>query len=296
MTALPQYLLDIVPNAVHVHARANLPENGCQGEQTLEEVVASARTLGMTEVYLTDHTSNPGPGQPHPFAIGDELGEALRGYFDSVDFVAAGQEFSLHPGLEANILADGTLDAPRALTQDAVLTIASLHGKVPDSGEEAFNRLIWAMDNDETDMIGHPQRYVNVFEVDWDGVFEMAGDPSLPTLVEANFNAWFNYGPGKLRHKGETDKAIAADKAEKHFYEALGRSSAPVVVALDVHKEPMWPSESPAEYWMPSITDFEDYLDLLFVCGISEERIINRRLRDWLLLPKSDRGKLMTWL
>lgn len=313
MTALPQHLLDIVPNAVHVHSRANLPEHDCQGEQTLKEIVASAKVLGMSEVYLAEHTSNPGVGKPHFFDIEDPLGQALLSRMDEVQSFAETAGFNVYPGLEANLMpgSNGMIDAPSALDHEAALIIASMHGHVPQSGNEIKRLLMEALLlGYEIDMLGHLQRYVNVYDVDWSTIFYAAADPDRPTIIEANFNAWFSYGPVKLRRKaaaevqaGNTDKAeqlqmeaIDAEKKEVFFLQALGRCAAPVVVSLDIHNAGMWPTDSPKADWMPTFDHFEEYLDLLFGCGIAPERIINNRLRDWLLLPKSDRGKLMSWL
>ena len=295
MTALPQHLLDIVPNAVHVHSRANLPERDCQGDQTLGQIIHSARGLGMSEVYLTEHTTNPQPGKPHVFRAGDELGQAIRNRFDDVQMVAEDLEYNLFPGIEINILAEG-VDAPRLVMTEAALVVASMHGHVPESGEEVTGRLCDTAENPLVSMLGHAQRWVNVFDVDWHQVFDWAADLNQPTLVEANFNAWFNYGPGKLRRKGELDAAASAHAQERHFYEELARSAAPVAVSLDIHSDGMWPSKDPVNYYDPSFQDLEDFLDLLFGCGITPERIMNRSLREWLLLPKSDRGKLMSWM
>jgi histidinol phosphatase-like PHP family hydrolase len=296
VTALPQRLLDIVPNAVHVHSRAGLPEHECQGEQTQEEIIASAAALGLAEVFLTEHTTNPGVGGPHFFEIEDSLGQAIQAHMNDVQRYAEMAAFGLYPGLEANILPRGGLDVPMGLTHDAALVIASQHGHVPSDPEEVTRQLTSTMGRVEVDMIGHAQRYVNVYGVDWETVFRSAGQFSWPTIIEANFNAWFTYGPVKHRRKGDHEGAVDAEKKEIYFLQALGRSYAPVVVSLDIHNAGMWPTDQPAADWMPTHEHLEEYLDLLFSCGIAPERIINRNLRDWLLLPKSDRGKLMSWL
>lgn len=299
MTALPQHLLDLVPNAVHVHPLADLPEHNCQGEQTLEEIVASARELGFSEVYLTTHTTNPDPGLPHFFDIEDPLGQAIHSWMDEVQNFAEAIGFNIYPGLEANLMpnSNGMIDAPAALDHDAVLVIASMHGHVPQSGSEIKRLLLEALLlGYEIDMLGHPQRYVDAYNVDWATIFYAAADPNKPTIIEANFNAWFTYGPIKLRRKGDHEGALEAEKKEIHFLQALGRTAAPVVVSLDIHNAGMWPTEAPQADWMPTFDHLQEYLELLFSCGIAPERIINRNLREWLLLPKSDRGKLMTWL
>lgn len=297
MTALPQHLLDLVPNAVHVHSRTDFPEHDCQGTQTLGEIAASAQALGMNEVFLTEHTTNPGVGQPHFFTTGDELGKAIRNRVEEVFDFAADTGFKLQPGLEANLMPNSMVDIPPSLAHNVVLVIASMHGHVPRSGEDIKNLLMGALlFGYEIDMIGHAQRFVNVYDVDWDAIFSAAADPERPTIIEANFNAWFSYGPPKLRRKGDQDGAAEAAKKEIHFLKSLGRSAAPVVVSLDIHNAGMWPTQAPEADWMPTFDHLQEYLELLFSCGITPDRIINRNLREWLLLPKSDRGKLMTWL
>jgi DNA polymerase (family 10) len=59
-------------------------------------------------------------------------------------------------GIEVDILADGTLDLSDSVLEQMDLVIASVHSHFNQSSAEMTDRLLGAVDNPNTSLIGHP--------------------------------------------------------------------------------------------------------------------------------------------
>jgi len=132
-------VLNLVPNAVHVHSLAGFPDNRCGGTQTAEEISVSADRCGFTEVFLTNHSTNPHVGEPHAFTADDPQGRAMLGYLDDLDESQMPGAY-VYRGFEVNILEDGSVDTPVEVLDTGKLIIASLHAHVPEEAADSGGR------------------------------------------------------------------------------------------------------------------------------------------------------------
>jgi len=119
------------------------------GGSPIEEMALTARDLGHDYLVLTDHS-------PRLTVARGLSAERLREQLDVVaDVNARVQPFRVLTGIECDILEDGSLDQEPALLAGLDLVVASVHSKLRMAREEMTARLVAAVSNTHTDVLGH---------------------------------------------------------------------------------------------------------------------------------------------
>jgi putative hydrolase len=119
------------------------------GGSPVEEMARAARDLGHEYVVLTDHS-------PRLTVANGLSPERLR---RQLDLVAEVNErlapFRLLSGIEVDILDDGSLDQEDELLGRLDVVVASVHSKLKMEGEAMTRRMVNAVANPHTDVLGH---------------------------------------------------------------------------------------------------------------------------------------------
>ncbi len=127
----------------HVHS------DWSDGGSPIEEIALAARGIGHDYVVLTDHS-------PRLTVARGLSPDRLR---EQLDVVAALNEdlapFRILTGIECDIHEDGTLDQEPALLARLDLVVASVHSKLRMPREEMTARMVAAVSNPHTDVLGH---------------------------------------------------------------------------------------------------------------------------------------------
>ncbi|HTA25002.1 MAG TPA: DNA polymerase/3'-5' exonuclease PolX [Terriglobales bacterium] len=120
------------------------------GRNTIEEMAEAAREHGYKYMAITDHSKNLA------FANGLDDKRAVEHMkrIRAADSVIEG--IRIFAGIEVDILADGTLDLSDSVLEDMDVVIASVHSHFNQSAAEMTDRLLKAVDNPNTSIIGHP--------------------------------------------------------------------------------------------------------------------------------------------
>ncbi len=124
------------------------------GGSPIEEMARTARALGHEYVVLTDHS-------PRLTVANGLSPDRLRAQLDVVaalnDELAAdgGPPFRLLTGIECDINLDGSLDQEPELLARLDLVVASVHSKLRMEREEMTARMVAAISNPHTDVLGH---------------------------------------------------------------------------------------------------------------------------------------------
>lgn len=124
------------------------------GGSPIEEMARTARALRHEYLVLTDHS-------PSLRVANGLSADRLRAQLDVVaevnEALAAeqGPPFRLLTGIECDIKADGTLDQDPALLDRLDLVVASVHSKLRMEREEMTARMVAAVSNPHTDVLGH---------------------------------------------------------------------------------------------------------------------------------------------
>ncbi|MGI8694692.1 MAG: PHP domain-containing protein [Geodermatophilaceae bacterium] len=119
------------------------------GGSPIREMADAARDIGHEYVVLTDHS-------PRLTVANGLTAERLR---EQLDVVAELNEelapFRILTGIEVDILEDGTLDQSEDLLERLDLVVASVHSKLRMDREYMTRRMVRAVANPHTDVLGH---------------------------------------------------------------------------------------------------------------------------------------------
>lgn len=119
------------------------------GGAPIEAMARTAEALGHEYMVMTDHS--PRLTIAHGLSPG-----RLR---DQLEEIAALNEklvpFRILTGIEVDILEDGTLDQDEALLAELDVVVASVHSKLRMERKAMTERMVLAMANPHTDILGH---------------------------------------------------------------------------------------------------------------------------------------------
>jgi putative hydrolase len=119
------------------------------GGSPIREMALAARDLGHEYLVLTDHS-------PRLTVANGLSAERLERQLDVVAEINAElAPFRLLTGIEVDINEDGTLDQKPSLLARLDLVVASIHSKLRMPAEEMTPRMVAAISNPHTDILGH---------------------------------------------------------------------------------------------------------------------------------------------
>jgi DNA polymerase (family 10) len=120
------------------------------GRNTIEEMAEAARARGYQYMAITDHSKNLA------FANGLDDKRAV----EHIERIRAANEkmegIRIFAGIEVDILADGGLDLSDSVLEQMDIVIASVHSHFNQSSAEMTDRLLKAVENPNTSLLGHP--------------------------------------------------------------------------------------------------------------------------------------------
>ena len=133
-----------VRGMLHVHTTYS------DGAHSVLEMALAAQKLGMTHLGICDHSQSA-------FYAGGLTPARVRQQWLEIDAVNADlQDFRILKGIESDILGDGSLDYDPDLLGGFDFVVASVHSKFDLSEADQTNRLIKAVQNPFTTILGHP--------------------------------------------------------------------------------------------------------------------------------------------
>jgi DNA polymerase (family X) len=133
-----------VRGTFHVHTDMS------DGVDGLEKLVEAAKKRGLSYLGIADHSKSA-------YYAGGLKGDAIRRQWDEIDvFNQEHPDFYLFKGIESDILLDGSLDYDDEILQGFDFVIASVHSSFTLGQADMEKRIIRAMENPCTTMLGHP--------------------------------------------------------------------------------------------------------------------------------------------
>lgn len=128
---------------LHVHS------NWSDGSAPIEEMMLAARELGHEYIALTDHS-------PRLTIANGLSAERLRRQLDVIDELReAVAPLRILTGIEVDILEDGSLDQDPELLERLDVVVASVHSKLAMEESAMTRRMLKAVANPHTDVLGH---------------------------------------------------------------------------------------------------------------------------------------------
>jgi DNA polymerase (family 10) len=170
-----------VRGVLHAHTTAS------DGSDTLEAMAEATRARGYAYLGLTDHS------QTAHYAGGLKIPEVAAQH-RAIDHLNKhhGGTFQVFKGIESDILGDGSLDYPEDVLDSFDLVIASIHSKFRMSREEQTNRIIKAVENPHTTILGHVTGRQLLrrpgYEVDMERILRACAEQGV--AIEINANPW----------------------------------------------------------------------------------------------------------
>ena len=119
------------------------------GKDTLETMLNEAVKLNFQYIAVCDHSKSAayanGLKEDRILLQKEQLGKIQKQY-----------KIKLFQGIESDILADGTLDYPQGFLPNFDFVVASIHSRFNLDEKEMTARIIKAVENPYTDLLGHP--------------------------------------------------------------------------------------------------------------------------------------------
>ncbi len=160
LAAVEEAPLDPAAAAIRAALRGDLHTHSdwSDGGSPIREMAQTARALGHDYYVLTDHS-------PRLTVANGLTAERLARQLDIVadlndEFAAqavagTAPPFRILTGIEVDILDDGTLDQNTSLLARLDLVVASVHSKLRMPAKEMTPRMVAAVANPHTDILGH---------------------------------------------------------------------------------------------------------------------------------------------
>ena len=120
------------------------------GKNTLQEMAEACRSLGLHYFGIADHS------QYAAYAGGLKEEDVYRQHEEIDRLNSLWSDFTILKGIEADILPDGSLDYNEHILSQFDYVVASVHANLTMDLDKAMDRLIRAIENPYTSILGHP--------------------------------------------------------------------------------------------------------------------------------------------
>lgn len=142
--AIPQLIQPgDIKGIIHSHS------NWSDGSFTLEDMANAAKEKGFEYLVISDHSKSAFYAQ----GLTEERIAAQQQYVDELNEKISG--FKIFKSIECDILNDGSLDYTNSILSTFDLVIVSVHSNLKMSEEKAMMRLLNAIENPYTTILGH---------------------------------------------------------------------------------------------------------------------------------------------
>lgn len=132
-----------IKGIIHSHS------NWSDGSYTLEEMAKAAKEKGFEYLVISDHSKSAFYAQ----GLTEERIAAQQQYVNELNDKLTG--FKIFKSIECDILNDGSLDYTNTILSTFDLVIVSVHSNLKMSEEKAMMRLLNAIENPYTTILGH---------------------------------------------------------------------------------------------------------------------------------------------
>lgn len=176
-------LPEIVENQ-HIRGVLHVHTTYSDGIHSLREMCLHAKNLGYEYIGITDHS------QSAFYANGLKI-ERLAQQWEEIEKLNLElAPFRIFKGIESDILNDGNLDYPDEVLEKFDFVIASVHSNLRMPIEKATERVVRAIENRHTTILGHPTGRLLLsregYPLDWDRVLEACARCRVAIELNAN--------------------------------------------------------------------------------------------------------------
>lgn len=156
------------------------------GAHTLEQMATYCRDMGYQYLGISDHSKTAA------YAGGLREGDVLRQQKEIDELNQKLAPFKIFKGIESDILGDGSLDYEEDILKSFDFIVASIHSNLNMDEQKATTRLITAIENPYTTMLGHPTGRLLLRREGYPINHKMVIDACAANnvIIEINSNPW----------------------------------------------------------------------------------------------------------
>ncbi|WP_073573620.1 DNA polymerase/3'-5' exonuclease PolX [Algoriphagus zhangzhouensis] len=156
------------------------------GKHTLRQMAEACRDLGYEYLGISDHSRTA-------FYAGGLDIEAVEKQHQEIDELNKEMApFKIFKGIESDILADGSLDYPEETLKSFDFIVSSVHSILNMDIKRATSRLVTAIENPYTTILGHPTGRLLLrregYPIDHKTVIDACAKHGV--VIEINANPW----------------------------------------------------------------------------------------------------------
>ena len=160
------------------------------GKHSLEAMARYCQELGFEYLGIADHS------QAATYAQGLSIARVQQQHAEidqlNAEFAQYAKPFKILKGIESDILGDGALDYPEAVLATFDYVVASVHSNLNMSLEKATARLLRAIENPHTTILGHPTGRLLLaregYPIDHKTIIDACAQHSV--IIELNASPW----------------------------------------------------------------------------------------------------------
>lgn len=170
--------LEQLKGCIHNHSTYS------DGVNTIEEMISTAEEKNYEYFVMTDHSKSAF------YANGLEI-ERLREQGDALRLLDQQNEgIRIFSGIESDILSNGDLDYPDDVLAELDLVIASVHSNLKMDKNKATSRILKAIENPFTSILGHPTGRLllsrKAYPLDMYAIIDACADHDVAIEINAN--------------------------------------------------------------------------------------------------------------
>jgi DNA polymerase (family 10) len=170
--------LEQLKGCIHNHSTYS------DGVNTIEEMISTAEEKNYEYFVMTDHSKSAF------YANGLEI-ERLREQGDALRLLDQQNEgIRIFSGIESDILSNGDLDYPDDVLAELDLVIASVHSNLKMDKNKATSRILKAIENPFTSILGHPTGRLllsrKAYPLDMYAIINACADHDVAIEINAN--------------------------------------------------------------------------------------------------------------
>lgn len=184
--AMDAVLDDTVVSRADYHGDLQMHSTFSDGVESIEGLAEAAGELGWSRIGITDHSY----GLPIAGGMSMDAARAQHREIDEVNARLAGR-VRVYRGVEANILADGSLDLTADERREFEYVVASPHSLLRRDADQTA-RMVAAVAQPSVAVLGHPQgRMYNSrpgVRADWEKVFREAARRNVAVELDGNWH------------------------------------------------------------------------------------------------------------
>lgn len=167
-----------IRGALHCHS------DWSDGKATIAEMAEAARARGWSYIGITDHSESA-------FYAGGLSRDRVEMQHDEIDALnARSSDLRILKGVEADILADGTLDYGAELLDSFDFVVASVHSRFAMDRTAMTDRVLRALDDPHLTILGHPTGRLLLaregYSIDMEAVLEKAAERRVAVELNAD--------------------------------------------------------------------------------------------------------------